>query len=133
MPVTKSAIKTLRQQKRRSIVNAGIRAKMRTIIKAVKTDLGVQGLSEMYSTVDRAAKRGVIHRNKAARIKSRITKRVASLDQVVVSAPVKAKAKPTKKSVAKPKPVAKRAPKKATPKKTAPKAKAKTTKETKKA
>lgn len=128
MPVTKSAIKTLRQQKRRAVVNAGIRAKMRTIIKAVQTDLGTQGLSEMYSTVDRAAKRGVIHRNKAARIKSRITKRVASLDQAVVSAPVKAKAKPAKKAVAKPKPVAKKAPKKA-----APKAKAKPAKKTKKA
>ncbi len=125
MPVTKSAIKALRQQKRRTLVNAGIRAKMRTIIKSVKTGLGEQGLSEMYSTVDRAAKRGIIHPNKAARIKSRITKSISGKDQSVVNTPVKSKAKPTKKVVAKAKPVVKKAPKKAAPKKVASKAKAK--------
>jgi small subunit ribosomal protein S20 len=125
MPVTKSAIKALRQQKKRTIRNAGIRAKMRTIIKAVKTGGGAESLSEMYSTVDRAAKRGIIHPNKAARIKSRITKSVAGVDQPVISTPAKAKAKPAKKAAAKAKPAAKKATKKTTAKKVAPKAKAK--------
>ena len=133
MPVTKSAIKALRQQKKRTIVNSEIRAKMRTIIKAVKTDLGMQGLSEMYSTVDRAAKRGIIHPNKAARIKSRITKSVSGPDQPVVSAPVKAKVKPAKKAAAKSKPAVKKVAKKVAPKKVAVKAKAKPAKKAKKA
>lgn len=133
MPVTKSAIKALRQQKKRTIRNAGIRAKMRTIIKTVKTGGGAESLSDMYSTVDRAAKRGIIHPNKAARIKSRITKSVTGADQPAVSAPVKAKAKPAKKVESKAKPVAKKATKKVTAKKVAPKAKAKPAKKAKKA
>jgi small subunit ribosomal protein S20 len=134
MPVTKSAIKALRQQKKRTIVNSGIRAKMRTIIKAVKTGGGAETLSEMYSTVDRAAKRGIIHPNKAARIKSRITKSVAGVEQPAASAPAKAKAKPVKKAPAKTKAVAKKATTKAAPKKAAPaKAKAKPAKKAKKA
>lgn len=132
MPVTKSAIKALRQQKKRTVLNAGIRAKLRTIIKTVKSGGGAQSLSEMYSTVDRAAKRGIIHPNKAARIKSRITKSVSGTDQPVVSTPVKAK--PAKKAAEKAKPVAKKATKKVTAKKATPKAKAKpATKKTKKA
>ena len=131
MPVTKSAIKALRQQKKRTIRNAGIRAKMRTIIKAVKTDLGMQGISDMYSTVDRAAKRGIIHPNKAARIKSRITKSLSGSDQPVVSAPIKTK--PAKKVAAKPKPAVKKVAKKVAPKKVAVKAKAKPAKKAKKA
>lgn len=134
MPVTKSAIKALRQQKRRTIVNSAIKAKMRTIIKAVKTNSGTASLSEMYSTVDRAAKRGIIHPNRAARIKSRITKSVADQDQPTKSAPVKSapvkttKAKPVKKSPLSAKKATKKAPKKPVAKKAVASKKTKTAK-----
>jgi len=140
MPVTKSAIKALRQTKRRTVVNAEIRAKMRTIIKSVKTGLGEKGLDEMYSTIDRAAKRGIIHPNKAARIKSRITKSVSGKDMSVASTP--AKPSKTKKTTTKAKAPVKKAASKATvkkatakasAKKTAKKSKPKTAKKTKKA
>ena len=36
-------------------------------------------LSKIYSIIDRVAKRGIIHRNKAANLKSKMTKHVAKL------------------------------------------------------
>ncbi len=36
-------------------------------------------LSKIYSIIDKVAKRGIIHRNKAANLKSKMTKHVAKL------------------------------------------------------
>lgn len=73
MPIKKSATKTLRQSivKRKRNV-----AKKRALKDVVKKTTSREGISKAQSTIDRIAKTGYIHKNKAARIKSRLVKRI---------------------------------------------------------
>ena len=83
----KSALKKLRQDIGRRDRNRQHRSKMRTQIKKFRMLLktgdaeSARGmLTETLSLVDRTARHGVIHRNAAARTKSRLTKAVARLE-----------------------------------------------------
>ena len=73
MPVIKSAIKKLRQDKKRTAVNKKIIQQLNSAIKGVKKSKKVT-ISEAYSKIDKASKKGLIHSNKAARLKSQISK-----------------------------------------------------------
>ena len=74
MPVIKSAIKKMRQDKKREKTNDDFRAKLeRAIRNAEKTKSG-KAVVEATSLVDRAAKNNIIHKNKASRIKSQLSK-----------------------------------------------------------
>lgn len=74
MPITKSAVKALKQSKVRQVRNA---VKKKAIKEAVKkvTD---KTISKAQSTIDKALKTGYIHKNKAARLKSRMAKKIAT-------------------------------------------------------
>lgn len=74
MPITTSAKKAFRRDKRRTIVNRRIKNKMKLAIKAAKTSGGKKLISRSYSAIDQAAKKNLIHKNKAARLKSQISK-----------------------------------------------------------
>lgn len=76
MPVLPSAKKALRRDQRRTQVNNTIRSRMRTIIKKVEKTKDAALLPQLYTAVDTAAKKNVIHSNKAARIKSRLNRLV---------------------------------------------------------
>lgn len=83
MPVTKSAKKALRQNVRRKTKNLGHKKKIKDLIKEVRTLVSTQKIEEakkllpqLYKSLDKAAKVGVIKKNRAARKKSRITKLV---------------------------------------------------------
>lgn len=86
MPHTKSAWKRLRSSEKRRRNNRatakGIKLQTRKATDALKgTDVAV-ARAEMVATVkklDKAATRGVIHRNKAARLKSKMAKRLNAL------------------------------------------------------
>ena len=73
MPVIKSAIKKLRQDKKRTAVNKKIIQQVDSVVKAIKKSKKVT-IDEAYSKIDRAAKKGLIHSNKAARLKSQLSK-----------------------------------------------------------
>jgi len=73
MPVIKSAIKKLRQDKKRTAVNKKIIQQLNSAIKGVKKSKKVS-ISEAYSKIDKASKKGLIHSNKAARLKSQMSK-----------------------------------------------------------
>lgn len=83
MPITKSAIKALRQSARRHVRNVARSNAYKKIVKDIKK-LVVAGkqeeakklLSKLYASVDKAAKTNVIKKNKASRIKSRITRKL---------------------------------------------------------
>lgn len=82
MPNHKSAEKRMRQNERRRVVNRGNRTKLRTSIKsfrsALKTGDAAQVgalLPQTVSEIDKAVQKGVLHRNAAARHKSRLTAR----------------------------------------------------------
>jgi len=81
-----SALKALRQSKRREERNQAVRSKIRTIVKKVeaavaKKDTGVaQSLLKVaYSEWDKAAKKNVIHMNAASNQKERLARLVNSL------------------------------------------------------
>jgi small subunit ribosomal protein S20 len=72
MPQHESAKKRLRQSARQRLRNRGYRTDLRKVIKAVREDSGVTVAAQ--SAVDTAVRRGIIHPNKAARLKSRFAK-----------------------------------------------------------
>lgn len=83
MPITKSAQKALRGSKNKKLFNDRRVKAMRGEIKEIKklTEAkDVKGatakLSAAYQAIDKAAKRGVIKKNTAARKKSRLAKMI---------------------------------------------------------
>lgn len=83
MPLTKSAKKALRQSKRRRLRNLKRREAYKRLIRAVrkaaasgKTDEAQNLLPALYKALDKAAKTNVIKKNKAARLKSRLSRLV---------------------------------------------------------
>jgi len=76
MPITKSAIKKLRSDKKKAGFNRATKTKAKTAIDAFKSILSLDSLSKAFSAVDKAAKKGVIKEGKANRIKSRLSKKV---------------------------------------------------------
>ncbi len=69
MPITSSAKKALRQNKRRRAINIKRKSALQTAIKQYKK---IPELQALYKAVDKAAKSGFIKKNKANRIKSRM-------------------------------------------------------------
>jgi small subunit ribosomal protein S20 len=78
MPIIKSAKKKLRVDKRRTKVNRVYRNKLKSALKETREKKTKKSLQGAYRVVDRAAKKKVIHKNKAARIKSRLVKQIKS-------------------------------------------------------
>jgi small subunit ribosomal protein S20 len=81
MPNHKSAEKRVRQNEKRRDINRSNRSALRTSIKKLRAALsGNTGagelLPETISRIDKAVQKGVLHRNAAARYKSRLTARV---------------------------------------------------------
>ncbi len=79
----------IKSQKKRNKTNAqayernkAVRAELRTRVKTATADGDVDGdaAREAISRIDRAAAKGVIHKNTAARKKSRLVKRLQSAD-----------------------------------------------------
>lgn len=83
MPQHKSAAKRVRQTERRNLRNRASRSKMRTLIKKLRaTDDAQQAqamLCEVKSYLDRMSSKNIIHKNKAAHVKSQLEKHVNSL------------------------------------------------------
>lgn len=83
MPNHKSAEKRVRQNEKRKRINRSNRTRVRTSIKKLRealssgnvADLKAQ-LPETISVIDKAVQKGVLHKNSAARYKSRLTNRV---------------------------------------------------------
>ena len=74
MPIIKSAKKKLKQDEFRTIVNRVYRNKIKETLKEARTKKTKKSLKSAYSALDRGAKKRVIHKNKAARLKSRLVK-----------------------------------------------------------
>jgi len=76
----KSAIKRNRQNEKRAAANKTVRSQMRTFTKkaleSAGTDTNAEDLRLAIKHIDKAASKGIIHKNAAARKKSRLTKAV---------------------------------------------------------
>jgi ribosomal protein S20 len=82
----KSAEKRVRQNAKRKEINRANRGKLRTQIKKLRSAIAHQDkpqsgdlLSPTVSLIDKAVNKGIIHKNTAARYKSRLTKHVAEI------------------------------------------------------
>ena len=97
MPIIKSAKKALKVSERKAAENRLVRAKIKQSLKGAR--IAIAGgdktandkVSLAYRELDLAAKKNVIHKNKAARLKSRLAKKLTVI-------PVKAKPKKAKTS-----------------------------------
>jgi len=74
LPITKSAKKALRRDKRKAKINKPIRLKVRDSIKKMRQSPTNKNLKSAYSSLDKAAKKKIVHKNKANRLKSRLSK-----------------------------------------------------------
>jgi len=74
MPVTTTAKRALRSSKNKETVNKLIIKKLEVAIRLAKRGKSAEKVATASSIADRAAKKGIIHKNKAARIKSQLSK-----------------------------------------------------------
>lgn len=74
MPVIKSSIKRMRQEEKRRKQNKTKKRMMKKAITHAKKTKSQTALSDAFSKIDKTAKKRVIHRNKAARLKSQLSK-----------------------------------------------------------
>lgn len=83
----KSAIKRIRTSERRRVRNRFFISRARTEIKSARTQIGNGDLNAAREatlaairTLDMAAAKGILHKNNAARRKSRLMKRLHALE-----------------------------------------------------
>jgi len=74
MPVTKTAKRALRSSHRKEAINKRLTTRLEIAIRQAKLKKTAQSVQLAASLADRAAKKGIIHRRRAARIKSRLSK-----------------------------------------------------------
>lgn len=74
MPITTSAKKALRQNKRRRSRNLARMRVYKEAVKQAKKTKTAELLSRAYQALDKAAKAGIIKKNAASRKKSRLAK-----------------------------------------------------------
>ena len=75
VPLIKSAKKKLKQDKKRSVLNLIYKKNYKDLLKQAKVDKKPEIVKKAISSIDKAVKKGIIHVNKAARLKSQITKK----------------------------------------------------------
>jgi small subunit ribosomal protein S20 len=76
VPNIKAAEKWVRQTEKRAVRNRDTKTRLRTAFKKAVDAQESAVTQSVESEFDRAAKRGIIHKNKAARKKSRLAKAV---------------------------------------------------------
>jgi small subunit ribosomal protein S20 len=88
MPNIKSVAKDVIRSRQRQLRNQAVKSQIKTYVKKSKTLIATAGtdkaelgtvISKTFSVIDKAAKRGIIHKNAAARRKSRIAKRLKAI------------------------------------------------------
>jgi small subunit ribosomal protein S20 len=73
MPQLKSAAKQLRRSRKRADENKKIKERLRKLTKDAKNSKDLPAINKL---TDKATKRGIFHKNKAARMKSSLAKKL---------------------------------------------------------
>lgn len=78
MANTAQATKRAHQNKQRAAHNGSQRSKLRTSIKNLRKakSADLQAFQQTASVIDKSATKGLIHKNKAARLKSRLNRSI---------------------------------------------------------
>ncbi|MEA3357784.1 MAG: 30S ribosomal protein S20 [Patescibacteria group bacterium] len=99
-----NAKKAIRVTKRKTARNEKVRAKIvrlmkktRKLVEKGEKKVAEQQLLNVYKALDKAAKRRIIHPNKAARMKSNITKKVNNIGSIKASTKKSPRTKTPKK------------------------------------
>lgn len=74
MPVLKHAKKKLRQDKKRTLLNKKMKETFRSLLKKARVNPTAEAVSLAVSAIDKAEKNNLMHKNKAARLKSALSK-----------------------------------------------------------
>ena len=103
MANTKSAEKRIRSNERKRLRNQSYRSRVKTMIRKAEQLIfsgqpSEDAVREAVSTLDKAAGKGIIHKNNAARRKSRLMKKLNTQAATIAAA---AAAKPARKSTRK--------------------------------
>ena len=91
MANTRSAIKRIRSSARKRARNTLVRSSVRTAVKKANSAVqgesaeGAEAVKRAISELDRAASKGVIHKNNAARRKSRLMRRLKYAGEFVIA------------------------------------------------
>lgn len=112
MPIIKSAKKRVRTAGKAAVRNSKTRRSLRSALKSFVKSPSAKGHSSAQSQLDKAVKKGVIHKNKAARLKKQAARKAkaAGVKPIkVANKAAPAKAAPAKKAAAK-KPAPKKSP-----------------------
>ena len=80
MANTRSAIKRIRQNQKRRLRNRLFRGRARTNIKQARQAISAEEMDAVRA-LDKAAAKGVLHKNNASRRKSRLMKQLAALEK----------------------------------------------------
>lgn len=90
MANTQSAVKRIRRSERRRRINQVHRSRARTYVKRTRMLIAAGQIEEAeaaaqqaVSSLDKAAQKGIIHKNTAARSKSRLLKRLNQAKEAV--------------------------------------------------
>jgi ribosomal protein S20 len=78
MPIIASAKKKLRQDVKRAEVNIATRNALKASLRLLKKKPSKEGANAAYKAVDTAAKKHIIHKNTAGRLKSQVARLVAT-------------------------------------------------------
>jgi small subunit ribosomal protein S20 len=106
MPIIKSAKKRVRTARRAAVRNSKTRRNLKSALKLFAKSPSSKAMSSTQSKLDKAVKKGVVHKNKAARLKKQAAARAKAAGVKPAKAAVK-KAAPAKKPAAKKSPAKK--------------------------
>jgi small subunit ribosomal protein S20 len=100
---TKSSEKRIRSNERKHLRNQMYRSRVKTMVRKAEDAIFSSQPSEdairiAMSTLDKAAVKGIIHKNNAARRKSRLAKKLVKFQAAAAAAAAPAAATPAKKS-----------------------------------
>ena len=73
MPIIKSAIKKVRKDKTRTARNKKRELALKSLVKKARSSKSKKDIQAAFSALDKAAKVRLIHKNKAARLKSALS------------------------------------------------------------
>jgi small subunit ribosomal protein S20 len=97
VPNIKAAEKWVRQSETRTQRNLDVKTRLKTLFKKAAAAQDIQTAQSVEAQFDKAAQKGIIHPNKAARKKSRLAKATART-KAAAAAPAPAKSGSKKKS-----------------------------------
>ncbi len=86
MPNIKAAIKWQRQTERRTVRNLDVKTRLKTLFKKAKAN--PEQAASVEGQFDKAARKGIIHPNKAARKKARLARAIRVSAAAAAAAPV---------------------------------------------